>query len=1430
MNRVLNVGLDVGSTTVKLVLIDNNNNIIYSQYKRHFSDIKSTIISLILDANKTFNGKITVNVTGSGGLSVSKWLNIPFIQEVIACSKTIEKFIPSTDVAIELGGEDAKITYFRGGIDQRMNGTCAGGTGAFIDQMAVLLETDAMGLNSLAKDYKNIYPIAARCGVFAKTDVQPLINEGARREDIAASIFQAVVNQTISGLACGKPIRGKIAFLGGPLYFLSELRQRFIETLKLKDEDILFPENSQLFVAMGAALNSRDNECIDFETLVTQVKNIENLRDTEIRHLRPLFLNDEEYSSFKERHNKNVAHRKNLSEITGNCYLGIDAGSTTTKVVVIDEEYNIAYSYYGNNNGNPLDVTIKILKDIYNKLPKDAVISNATVTGYGEALIKSALNVDIGEVETIAHYKGAEHFLPGVEFILDIGGQDMKCLKVNNGVIDSILLNEACSSGCGSFIESFSKSLNMKVENFAKEALFSKNPVDLGSRCTVFMNSKVKQSQKEGASVGDISSGLAYSVIKNALFKVIKLRDSKEIGDKIIVQGGTFYNEAVLRSFELISEREVIRPDIAGLMGAFGAAIISKERHEEGNISSIKKLDELNKFSIENEIRRCGLCGNNCLLTINKFNDGKSFISGNRCERGAGIEIKDRDLVPNLYDYKYKRLFSYKPLKDEEAYRGVVGIPRVLNIYENYPLWATFFKELGFKVVLSNRSSKKVYELGIETIPSESVCYPGKIVHGHIIDLVNRGIKFIFYPCIPYERKEDENSDNHYNCPIVTSYPEVIKNNMDVLKEENIIFKNPFMSIHNKSKLSKRLYDEFKEFSISKKEINNALDKAFEEMDNFKDDIRNKGEEVLKYLKETGNKGVVLSGRPYHIDPEINHGIPNIITSFGLAVLSEDSISHLGDTIRPLRVVDQWVYHSRLYRAASIVANSNDLELIQLNSFGCGLDAITSDQVEEILKSKGKIYTLLKIDEGTNLGAIKIRLRSLKAALEERKRNNYIPDIKENNKDRIVFTKEMKDTYTILAPDMSPIHFRLFKTVFEKYGYKFEIMPYDDKNSIDEGLRYVNNDVCYPCIITIGSLISGLKSGKYDLNSTAVIISQTGGGCRATNYIGLLRKALKDAGFEKIPVVSLNAVGLEKNPGFKLTLPLGERLLMAVCYGDLLMRCLYRTRPYEAVKGSCNKLYEQWNERCKNTIAKGSHFDYKKDVKNIVKDFDEIELLDIQKPKVGLVGEILVKFHPLANNNVVSIVEDEGAEAVMPDLLGFFLYSSLDNDFKYRYLSGPKIRQVLGVTAINIIELYRKPIMKALDSSNRFEKPETIYELADKASEILSLGNQTGEGWFLTAEMIELIESGAGNIICMQPFACLPNHVTGKGMIKALKERYKESNIVAVDYDPGSSEVNQLNRIKLMLSVAFKNLNKEKPIVNSKEIEVEYIPENTFTL
>ena len=1459
----IRMGIDIGSTTVKVAVLDDNDKLIYGDYQRHRADIRNTIITVVNKAldfleKELPNGNnqtLTVKVTGSGGLSVSQWLNVPFVQEVIAATTSVKKIIPQTDVVIELGGEDAKITYFKGGVEQRMNGTCAGGTGAFVDQMAALLETDAMGLNELAKGAKQIYPIAARCGVFAKTDIQPLINEGARCEDIAASIFQAVVSQTISGLACGKPIRGNVAFLGGPLHFLDQLRQRFIETLKLKPEEVIVPQDSQLFVASGCAFSAErkfsGEGAADFKFPTLQefrdsLKNLVGAELSEVQRLEPLFKNQAELDEFEVRHSEQKAKRGDLNKTHGPVFLGLDSGSTTTKAVLIDKDGRIIWNFYAHNQGNPVELAVKVLKDLYAQLPEDVYIARAVSTGYGEALFQAALGVDAGEVETITHFRAANFFVPGVEFLLDIGGQDMKALRMKDGAIVSIQLNEACSSGCGSFLDNFANTMGMDVKEFGKIALMAQKPVDLGSRCTVFMNSRVKQAQKEGASVADIAAGLSYSVIKNALFKVIKLRKASDIGTKVVVQGGTFFNDAILRAFEKIAGVQVYRPDVAGLMGAYGSALTAydqwldltapKPGEPEGTVhevhSSIAKLEDLENFKVSLELKRCGKCQNNCLLTINTFstgNENRTFITGNRCEKGAELDDAadkkksqvidasnkantgldgedDIGVLPNLFEWKTKRLFHYVPRKPEDAPMGDVGIPRVLNMYENYPLWFTFFNELGFRVLLSQRSSRNVYEKGLETIPSESVCYPGKICHGHVESLLQRGIKFIFYPCAPYEKVEDKGAGNHYNCPIVTSYPEVLRNNIDVLRQDSsILFMNPFLPIYDKAALGARLCEELlpKFPSLTAAAITHALDKAWAEQEQFRLDVQKAGEEALEEVITKGGSGIVLAGRPYHLDPEINHGIPEMIAGLGLAVFTEDSIAHLGKIERPLRIIDQWTYHNRLYRAAQFVSEMPDLELVQLTSFGCGLDAVTADQVDEILKAKNRMYTLIKIDEGSNLGAVRIRIRSLIAAVKARRRNKVRPSYKSSAYERVVFTEEMKYSHTIIAPQMSPIHFRLLKRAFESAGYNFVILDSVDPKAVDAGLRYVNNDACYPSIIVAGQMMAALESGKYDLNHVSLLITQTGGGCRATNYIGFIRRALNDAGWGHIPVISLSALGLEANPGFKLTPTLIDKLVKSTMIGDVFMRVLYRVRPYEAVPGSANQLYEKWNDRAERFFKTGAGWvGYHKLLKGIIRDFDNLPLKPIKKPRVGVVGEILVKFHPTANNHIVETIEKEGAECVMPDLADFFFYSFSVDIIRRKDLKLPKKKERNAKLLIWALELYRKQMKYYLKKSRRFDAPSSIYDMMKGVDDIVQLGNQTGEGWFLTAEMVELIHAGAPSIACVQPFACLPNHVTGKGMIKELRRRFPESNISAIDYDPGSSEVNQLNRLKLLLSNA----------------------------
>ncbi|MEG0459877.1 acyl-CoA dehydratase activase-related protein [Gordonibacter sp.] len=1558
--ETLHIGIDVGSTTVKLAILDETRKVRFSVYRRHHADIRATIVEVLEEAAADFGGEaMTIALTGSGGLLLAQWLGIEFVQEVIASKTAVEAFIPKTDVAIELGGEDAKIIYFDQGIEQRMNGTCAGGTGAFIDQMATLLNTDAGGLNELAANSQTIYPIASRCGVFAKTDVQPLLNEGARKEDIAASIFQSVVTQTISGLACGRPIRGYVAFLGGPLQYLPELRKRFYETLALDDEHRIVPEDAHLFVANGCALAGAASETSRTELLddvLDRLKNLGDMQGSEVVRLPPLFASKDERDAFTQRHQEERVRRGDLMEYTGTAYLGIDAGSTTFKAALIGEDGALLWSHYASNKGDVLGCAKAALANLYNELPVDADtgeplvrIGHATVTGYGEGLLLEALRVDSGEIETVAHLRGAQEMLPGVEFILDIGGQDMKCLRVKDGVIDHIMLNEACSSGCGSFIESFASGLNLDVAEFAQTAIEAERPVDLGSRCTVFMNSRVKQAQKEGATVGDIAAGLAISVIKNALFKVIKIRDPHDVGTKVIVQGGTFLNDAVLRAFEQLSEVQAVRPDIAGNMGAYGAALLARDHHRSARMreasraeaaaawssdfdtedaagevrSTLLSLEQIEALSPSHKTVRCKGCSNSCLLTVNDFGIDEStgkhrrFTTGNRCEKGAGTHHESMD-VPNLYEYKSERTFGYEPLSPQDAPRGSVGIPRALNLYENYPFWFTFFTRLGFRVVLSDPSTKKTYEAGIESMPSESVCYPAKLSHGHIMNLLDKHPDFIWMPCSKWERQEDEGAGNHFNCPIVASYPEALRLNIDELRTSEVPLLTPWVPYDQKEHLKKRLFVELAEHhpeflgaaALTQAEVDAAVEAAWAEDEAYKRDIRAKGEETLAWMEATGTHGIVLAGRPYHSDPEINHAIPELLTSFGLAVLTEDSIAHLGQLERPIRLVDQWMYHTRLYAAAKVATERSDLDLIQLNSFGCGLDALTTDQVQEILERAGKVYTVLKIDEVSNLGAARIRVRSLLAALKDQSDEQVearrvlrgcpamefdpdrfisspdaavagktgrteaaiakelaarslnaadaaaeapappappetfaeksAPEVAERYKHRkgattefprAVFTQEMKDAgYTILCPQMAPIHFDLLVEIFRKSGYNFELLPSVDHGAVDAGLKYVNNDICYPSILVTGQIMEAVMSGKYDTDKLAVIITQTGGGCRATNYISLIRKALAAVGLAHVPVIALSFKDLgENHPGFKVTPGMLLQAAYAIFYGDLLMQTLYRTRPYEVTPGSANRLFDHWMSTCRRQLLEGlSRRTFKDTVRRIVEDFDTLPLAgEGAKPRVGVVGEILVKFHPTANNQVVEVIEHEGCEAVVPGITEFFLFGIAGAIFQKDPLGRSRKSAFGARVGIAALEKLRAPITKALASSNRFEVPADIYELSGYASEILSLCNSMGEGWLLTAEMVELVRTGAPNVVCAQPFACLPNHVVGKSVIKELRRRYPESNIVAVDYDPGASEVNQLNRIKLMISVAKANLTEKE--AEAKAARDKFVKAGGFT-
>lgn len=1417
MQKSLRMGIDVGSTTVKVVLLDEQDNYLYKKYIRHYANILDTVHTLLQEAQVGYeDAKVHVAITGSGGMAMADKVRIPFVQEVIAETKAIKALYPQTDVIIELGGEDAKVTYLGRTAEHRMNGSCAGGTGAFIDQMATLLQTDASGLNQLAMNADTIYPIAARCGVFAKTDVQALLNQGASHENIAKSVFQAIVNQTIAGLACGHKIEGNVAFLGGPLTFLSELRQCFCDTLELDEAHRIIPENGELFIALGAALMNDECRDITVGELTKEIGALIGVPMEATDRVDPLFRNEAELEEFRARHAKAVTPKGDINDAEGPCYLGIDAGSTTLKVVLINSKNEIIFSHYGPNHGKPLEKSQELIEKIYSLLPKGAYIAHSGVTGYGEAFLKRALGIDIGEVETIAHYRAAQFFCPDVSFILDIGGQDMKCTKVRDGYIEDIVLNEACSSGCGSFIDTFATSLRLPIEQFAKEGLLAPMPIDLGSRCTVFMNSKVKQAQKEGATVPDIAAGLAYSVIKNALYKVLKVKDPKELGDHIVVQGGTFYNEAVLRAFEKLMGVEVIRPDVSGLMGAYGMALLASEAAEElqNQHSTLLDSDGLKSLQVSTSMRNCGLCSNNCMLTINAFSDGRTYVTGNRCDRGAGDMIQEKHKpVPNMVDVKLRRYFDYFLKKNIPEFEGKlrIGIPRVLNMYEDFPFWFTFFNQLGCEVVLSDYTTKDQYNKAIDTIPSDTACYPAKAVHGHIRDLAQAQVDLIWYPCIQHGPKEFSH-DNNYHCPMVISYPELIRNNMqDVMGKTP--FYAPFLPLADTKSLVPALVKALKDLPFSKSEISNAVETAWAEQEKCKADYREMTKKTVSRLVAEQVPTIVLAGRPYHLDSGINHGIPELITSLGMAVLTEDGVAPLGKDIKHLRVVDQWSYHSRLYHAAEFVSRTEGFQIVELNSFGCGLDSIVADQVKDILSAKHKIHTLLKIDEGTNLGAVTIRLRSLQSVMERSMRKHHNPeapvetvvdDTPAYDYERVVFTEEMRKTYKILVPQMSPLHFQLLEPVLKSEGYDFDMLPAPTREDVEIGLKYINNDACYPAIIVVGQLMSALLSGKYDVNKTAVIISQTGGGCRATNYIGYLRKALIDAGMKQVPILSLNASDMERQPGFKLTKSFLHRMIQAVVYGDALMQCVLATRPYEINPGSADALCDYWVKKLRERITKANIFQYSKYIKNIIEDFDNLPVDKSKpKPRVGVVGEIYVKFHPSANNHINELIEKEGGEVVTSGLLDFFLYCAMDSTYRAKHLDGTWLSGFFGSLAREALELYRLPYAKAVAASKHFDPLQRMTKVAKEAAHYIDLGNQCGEGWFLTGDMIDLIEKGAKQVVCLQPFGCLPNHVSGKGMVKTLSEAYPDVRIAAIDYDPGSSAVNQANRLKLLLATMF---------------------------
>lgn len=1439
MNRAktCTLGLDIGSTTAKAVLRSPGGEVLDAIYQRHGAAVRQTLAAILADLSARHPDlEVRGAITGSGALSISDVLGLPFLQEVMAAARALMVLAPETDVAIELGGEDAKILCLSQGMELRMNETCAGGTGAFIDQMAALLQTDAPGLNALAAGHSTLYPIASRCGVFAKTDIVPLINEGARREDIAASIFQAVVDQTIGGLACGISLKGKVAFLGGPLHFLSELKKRFVETLNLSEEDIICPPDAQFTVALGAAIAAGE-EIHALTDLAHRAATSARQAPVEAPPLPPFFETEVQRASFQARHARKLAKTRALSSYRGEAFLGVDIGSTTVKAVLLSESGELLHSWYERNRGAPLEVIRRSLTALLERLPEGVTIRRAAATGYGADLAQVAFGIDLAEVETVAHCRAACELVPDATFVLDIGGQDMKCLKVRDRRIAGIALNEACSAGCGAFLETFAESLGLTLGDFVEGALASRRPTDLGSRCTVFMNSKVKQAQKEGAAIGDIAAGLCYSVARNALYKVLRIRDPEELGDRIVVQGGAFANDALLCAMEWLLGRPLIRPEISGLMGAFGAALLAIDEARQLASAAAKGaplptsrllcLDALRALTATSKTQRCQGCGNRCLLTINRFSDGRRFISGNRCEKGAGRKLELTNRPPNLYAWKNKRLFDYTPRPIERAPRGEIGIPRVLNQFESFPFWFTLFDALGFRVTLSSPSSKALYDLGLSSMPSQTVCFPAKLVHGHIADLLQRGVKTIFYPTVPRETKEHPSARDCYNCPVVSGYPEVIRLNTEELGAAGVRYLSPCVNPSHPRSLAKILSPILQ---IPERELLSAIEEARRELERYRAELRREGERALAWVRQKRGHGIVFAGRPYHVDPLVNHGLDELVVSLGAALISEDAIAHLQADMPELDIVNQWTFHARLYRTAALVGRMPNVDLVQLTSFGCGVDAVTADEVHRILDGAGKLHTLIKIDEGGNLGPARIRIRSLMAAVRggqlgslsraggageregaEHRRCDDAPAMPSsyltNARGKVPFVERMRRTHTILAPQMMPLHFNLYEGAFRASGYRFDILPRVGREAIELGLKYVHNDACYPALVVIGQMLQALRKGTYDPDRTAMLLTQTCGPCRATNYIPLLRKALIEAGYPQVPVISFNSGKGDQQPGFEITLAFAERMLLAGLYGDMLMRLSNATRPYEVRRGQTDALTARWLSLSRGNIeSPNTRIDlFRQHLKQMVRDFEKIPRDGKIRPRVGVVGEILLKYHPDANNNAVRVIEQEGGEAVVTDFNDFLLYCMNDAIYLGKHHGGSLAAQLSNRVSVGVLEGLREALREALEGT-RYMPVAHIDDLEKKAAQVITTGLQAGEGWLLTADMLELIDHGAPNVLCLQPFGCLPNHITGKGVIKEIKRIRPRANIAAIDYDPGASESNQINRIKLFMSVAHERL------------------------
>jgi len=1424
------VGLDVGSTTAKIVLISpEDKEIIHSEYIRHNTKIDETVLDL-LENMRTIIGdnRFSLTVTGSAGYGISEKLDIPFIQEVVASSMVVKTKYPEVKTLIDIGGEDSKMIFFSKNRvpDIRMNGSCAGGTGAFIDQIASLVNVETGELNELAEQSTQIYPIASRCGVFAKTDVQNLLSRKVPLPDIAASTFQAVVVQTLNTLARGYDIKPKVIFIGGPFKFLSALKKLFIKNMKLKADDIVEIDFAEFVPAFGAALSKDDDaKHYTIDEIRTLIKeSSKNLVPK--NRLSALFKDKQELDDWNKRRIKTKVPKVSLADYHEKiAFLGIDSGSTTSKITILGKNGELLFKYYSNNKGNAVEVVKEGLIKFRTALLSahgdlDIKIAHATVTGYGEDLIKAAFGLDKGVVETIAHYTAARHFNQDVSFIMDIGGQDMKAIFIENGIINRIELNESCSSGSGSFIQAFGNTLGFSVGDFASIACNAQHPADLGTRCTVFMNSKVKQSLRENAAIEDISAGLAISVIKNALYKVLKLKNVEELGDNIVVQGGTFRNPAVHRALEVLTGKEVICSDIPELMGAYGAALLSREIYSksgsqfESAFIGLDKLDEINHYKTRQ--LHCKGCVNNCTITKFTFDNKNVYYSGNNCEDYFSNKGEVYEKGFNFPEFKYNLLFQRKPL--EPVYllkeKKRMGLPRVLNLYENYPFWHALLTSLDFEVVLSDESSDTLYHSGAGTIMSDNVCFPAKLAHGHIQSLIDKQVDSILYPMVFYQQKEFEDAENSYNCPIVSGYADVIHNSMEIEDKYGINFHRPVINFNDTKLLQKACYAFLKDYGISRKDFQKAFQKALEAQEVFKSTIKQKGQELVeKALDNPEQILVVLAGRPYHVDPLINHKIPNILTDLGIDIVTEDALPVEAEQLKDLQVITQWIYPNRIYNAAKWVARQADnIQFIQFNSFGCGPDAIVIDEVAEILKTAGKIHTVLKIDDISSIGSVKLRLRSLLESLRIREKLTNQPEYKRKNTPDFL---DVDKNRTILIPHFSEFYSPFLPALFSNLGYHFVNLPSPDKHSVAYGLKYSNNEICYPATVIVGDIIKALESGKYDRKKIAVGISQTGGQCRATSYLSLIKKGMIAAGYDDIPVISVGTSGktINSQPGFKVDwkkmIPV---TFTAIVFADMMANMFYATVVRERKKGTAQRLVDAYYKRLEPLVAQRKTDKILDLLAEAVQDFNQIEVEDKVYPKIGIVGEIYIKYNSFGNNHVVKWLIDQGIEVVVPPLIDFFLQDfvnfKVNNEKK---LQKPGILSQFLVKFLNQYANHKITKVNRIMSQFRYYRPyHNMEDLAKKAEKIVSLANQFGEGWLIPAEISDFAESGVSQVVSLQPFGCIANHIISKGIEKRVKKIYPDMSLLFLDFDNDISEVNIINRLHFLIDGAREKLQSEQ--------------------